>query len=438
MGRTLNRRQFNQAALAAAVAAPFVWSGKARADNDKPVRVGFVGVGTRGTGMLQISLGIKGVHVPAVCDIHAGRADKAASIVERAGQRRPETYTGGETDFRRLMDRDDLDAVFIATPWQWHTPMAVYAMERGKYAGVEVPCAITLEEGWELVRTHEQTGTPCMMMENWSFRRDNLAVLNMIRDGQLGETVHCHCAHSHNCVDWYVGKQWPLEHLKARCADQYPTHSLGPVLSWMDINCGDRFETVVSMATNQWGLTDQLSRQYGKDNPLAKEAFKQGDIVTTLVRTAKGKTVVINNDMQLPRPYDNRWLIQGTRGLYNEQRSAVYLAGEGKSPNPEKWSPFEPYQARYDHMWWRGKDGVGGRFGEAGHGGVDALELYLFYEAVRNHTPTPIDVYDSVVMSVIFPLSQASIAKGSQPVPCPDFTGGKWKTTKPKFAVERI
>lgn len=304
--------------------------------------------------------------------------------------------------------------------------------------GVEVPCAITLEEGWELVRTHEQTGTPCMMMENWSFRRDNLAVLNMIRDGQLGETVHCHCAHSHNCVDWYVGKQWPLEHLKARCADQYPTHSLGPVLSWMDINCGDRFETVVSMATNQWGLTDQLSRQYGKDNPLAKEAFKQGDIVTTLVRTAKGKTVVINNDMQLPRPYDNRWLIQGTRGLYNEQRSAVYLAGEGKSPNPEKWSPFEPYQARYDHMWWRGKDGVGGRFGEAGHGGVDALELYLFYEAVRNHTPTPIDVYDSVVMSVIFPLSQASIAKGSQPVPCPDFTGGKWKTTKPKFAVERI
>jgi len=334
------------------------------------------------------------------------------------------------------MDRDDLDAVFIATPWEWHTTMALYAMKRKQYVGVEVPCAITLDECRQLVKTSEETGVPCMMMENWSFRRDNLAVLNMIRKGLLGEIVHCHCAHSHNCVSWYMGRKWPAQHLLKRCADQYPTHSLGPVLSWMDINCGDRFDTVVSMATGQRGITDQLSRRHGKDHPSAKLDWKQGDIVTTMVRTVKGKTIVINMDMQLPRPYDNRWLIQGTRGLYNEQRDAVYLAGDGKGHAPEKWSPFGPHQTKHEHKWWRGKDSPGGRYGLSGHGGVDPLELTLFYDAVRNKTQTPIDVYDSVVMSCIFPLSEMSIAKGGQPVKCPDFTGGKWEATKPKFAVD--
>ncbi len=430
MAESFTRRQFTTAALAVAATGPFVHATSKGAANPRPVRVGFVGVGGRGSGMLRRTLGIKGVHVPAVCDISAGRAGKAAKMVARAGQKRPETYTKGDTDFKRMMDRDDLDAVFIATPWEWHAPMAIYAMKRKKYVGVEVPCALTLDECWQLVKTSEETGIPCMMMENWSFRRDNLAVLNMIRKGLFGEIVHCHCAHSHNCVNWYMGRKWASEHLLKRCADQYPTHSLGPVLSWMDINCGDRLDTVVSMATNQRGITDQLSRRHGKDHALAKQDWKQGDIVTTMVRTVKGKTIVINMDMQLPRPYDNRWLIQGTRGLYNEQRNAVYLAGDGKGHAPEKWSPFGPHQTKHEHKWWRGKGGSGG------HGGVDPLELTLFYDAVRNKTQTPIDVYDSVVMSCIFPLSEMSIAKGSQPIKCPDFTSGKWETTKPKFAVE--
>ena len=436
MTESLTRRQFTTAAAAIAATGSFARAAPGGAASPRPVRVGFVGVGGRGGGMLRYSLGIKGVRVPAVCDINAARAGNAAKMVERAGQKRPETYVKGDTDFRRMMDRDDLDAVYIATPWEWHAPMAVHAMKRKQYVGVEVPCAITLDECRQLVKTSEETGIPCMMMENWSFRRDNLAVLNMIRKGLLGEIVHCHCAHSHNCVSWYTGKKWPAKHLLKRCADQYPTHSLGPVLSWMDINCGDRLDTVVSMATNQWGITDQLSRRHGKDHPTAKLDWKQGDIVTTMVRTVKGKTIVINMDMQLPRPYDNRWLIQGTRGLYNEQRDAVYLAGGGRGHAPEKWSPFGPHQTRYEHKWWRGKDSPGGRYGLSGHGGVDPLELTLFFEAVRNKTQTPIDVYDSVVMSCIFPLSEISIARGSQPVKCPDFTSGKWKTTKPKFAVD--
>jgi hypothetical protein len=259
-------------------------------------------------------------------------------------------------------------------------------------------------------------------------------VLNMIRKGLFGEIVHCHCAHSHNCIDWYFNSaKWSSDFLLKRNADQYPTHSLGPVLSWMDINCGDRFDYAVSMASRSLGINDQLERKYGKEHPLVKQSYAQGDIVTTMVKTVKGNTIVIAMDMQLPRPYDNRWTIQGTRGLYNEQRNAVYI--EGVSPNRETWEPFPPYQKKYDHPWYADNTVAGAT---AGHGGPDVLELQEFIRAVRDKTPTPLDIYDSVVMSVIVPLSEQSIAAGSLPVKCPDFTQGKWKTKKPYFALERV
>jgi len=285
------------------------------------VRVGIVGVGGRGNSLLGNLLQMKSdVEVRAVCDIHRSRAEGARARVAQAGSPKPEAYFGDEYVWKKFMDRDDLDAVIVATYWEWHTPMAVYAMKTGKYVGVEVPAAYTLEECWELVNTYEQTGVPCMMLENWSFRSDNLAVLNMIRMGLLGEIMHCHCAHSHDCIDhWFFDRQtgkdrWPAKYLVEHNRDQYPTHQLGPVISWMDINRGDAFDYVTATA-----------EKFGPDHPNARRKFAQGDIVTTVVRTKKGKSIVINYDMQLPRPYDNRWLIQGTRGLYNEQREAVYL-----------------------------------------------------------------------------------------------------------------
>ncbi len=437
ISQTFVRRDFLKTGVAAAglMLAPAA-AGFAAEDDKKPVRVGSVGVGNRGTSLLKALLSLEGVEVPAVCDIDLAAADRASKLLVKRGRKAPELYTKGDEDFRRLMRRGDLDAVLIATPWEWHTPMAVEAMKQGKYAGVEVPCAIELDQCWELVRTHEATGVPCMMLENWSFRRDNLAVLNMIRAGLFGEIVHCHCAHSHNCIHWYFDAQgrprWSGNHLLNRNADQYPTHSLGPVLSWMDINCGDRFDYLVSMSTRTLGIKDQLERKYGKDHPPAKLPYKQGDIVTTMVKTVKGNTIVIANDMQLPRPYDNRWLIQGTRGLYNEQRDAVYI--EGVSPKHEEWEPFGPYQKKYEHALWKNSSA---ELLRQGHGGTDSIELREFIRSVRAKTPTPIDVYDSVTMSVVVPLSARSLAAGSQPVECPDFTAGKWRATRPKFAVER-
>lgn len=400
------------------------------------VRFGIVGCGGRGRGLLGVLLGIEGVEVPAVCDVRPESAAAAQDAVEKAGRPRPVAYADSPEDFRKLAARDDLDAVLVATPWDWHARMAVAAMRGGKYAAVEVPAAITVEECWDLVNASEETGVPCMMLENWSFRRDNLAVLNMIRQGLLGEIVHCHCAHSHDCVDhWFFDPQgnirWGGEFLVRRNADQYPTHSLGPVLSWMDINCGDAYRYLTSTATRSTAINQYFARKFGPDHPNARRRYAQGDIVTTVIKTHEGKTIVINYDMQLPRPYDNRWMIQGSLGLYDESRSAVYL--EGRSPRPHEWDPFPPYQERYDHSWWKELPAAQA---EKGHGGTDYLELARFVDAVRRKAQTPIDVYDSVGMSVIVALSEASIAAGSAPVECPDFTRGAWRTRRPTFAVD--
>jgi predicted dehydrogenase len=401
----------------------------------RPVRAGVLGTGWRGNMLLQLLTTLDN-EVPAVFDPSPEQVAAAQAIVEKAGQPKPEGYSGGDHAWKQLLERDDLDAVVIATTWESHAAMAVQAMKAGKYVALEVPAAITLQECWDLVDTHEETGVPCMMLENWSFRRDNLAILKMIRQGLFGEIVHCHCAHSHNCIFWYFHEdgtpRWSGEHLLRRNADQYPTHSLGPVLSWMDINCGDAFASVSSFATRSLGINRHFAKKFGPDHPAAKRAYCQGDIVTSVVRTHKGNTIAINNDMQLPRPYDNRWMIQGTDGVYSEAQPAIYL--HGVSPKNEEWEPFAPYQDKFDHSWW--KDDARAASEQIGHGGVDYIELREFLRAVRTGTQPPVDVYDSVVMSVVIPLSEQSIAQGGAPVPCPDFTRGKWKTRKPVFAVE--
>ncbi|MBN1441204.1 MAG: Gfo/Idh/MocA family oxidoreductase [Planctomycetes bacterium] len=442
MNRNHSRREFLCVGAAAAAAWPMGARSLApmeetpQKEEARAVRIGVVGVGGRGHGLLRTLLSLAGVEVPAVCDVREDRARRAAATVKESGRSEPEGYSRGPEDYRRLMARDDLDAVLIATPWDWHARMAVDGMKAGKYVGVEVPAAITLDECWRLVDTCEETGIPCMMLENWSFRRDNLAVLNMIRRGLLGEIVHCHCAHSHDCIaEWYFDSdgnpRWGGEFLVRRNADQYPTHSLGPVLSWMDINCGDAFAYLTSTATRSLGINDHFRRKRGPDHPSAQRTYAQGDIVTTVVKTHRGNTIVINNDMQLPRPYDNRWMIQGTLGLYDEARASVYI--DDVSPKRHEWEPFAPYQEKHDHRWWRE---MSEEQRAKGHGGTDYLELHLFVQAVRERSPLPIDIYDSVVMSVITPLSEMSIQRGSAPVECPDFTRGRWKTRKPGFALE--
>jgi hypothetical protein len=438
MNELIHKRDFLKVAGMAAIAAPFIGRGIAdeAGASGKPVRIGFVGVGGRGTGLLANTLAIKNIAVPAVCDVNADAARRAAEIITKAGLPAPELYSQDELHWQKMLERGDLDLVIIATPWKWHTPMAVMAMRKGIVPGVEVPASLSVVECWELVDTSEKTGIGCMMLENWSFRSDNLALLNMVRRGLFGRIVHVHCAHSHDCIDhWFFDRQtgsdrWPAEYLVKYNRDQYPTHGVGPVLGWCDINCGDVFKTIASTATSSLGINDYFARKFGPEHPGVKRKFAQGDIVTSTLKTVGGKTVIINYDMQLPRPYDNRWMLQGTRGVYSEERDSLYL--EGKSPADQQWESFKPYHAEYLHKWWKETGGGGG------HGGVDGLELNLLIEAVRNQQPLPLDVYDSVVMSAIVELSGLSIAKGGVPVEFPDFTRGRWRTTKPKFALDMV
>jgi predicted dehydrogenase len=401
----------------------------------KPVKVGVIGTGNRGTGHVSNLLAIDGIEVTAICDLVESRAMNAASICESAGRKSPSIYFKDKNSYKEMLDREKLDAVIIATYWDSHTPIALYAMNIGTYPGIEVPAALTVDDTWRLVETSEQTGIPCMMLENWSFRQDNLALLNMKRLGMLGEIVHCHCAHSHDCIDhWFFDsitgeKKWPAEYLLNYNRDQYPTHSLGPIISWMDINRGDVFTEIFSTSSASKGINAYFKRKFGENHPNANLTYRQGDIVTSLLRTKAGKTLVINYDMQLPRPYSNRWMLQGTKGVYDEEKSSIYLVED--SPAYHQWEPWKPYELKYNHKWWQSN------FSSQSHGGTDYVMLCKFLEAVKSKGPTPIDVYDSAVMTAVVELSGISIAKNS-PITFPDFTKGKWQTNKPNFALDKI
>ena len=428
----MKRRDFlktNTKALAG-LAVANILPKKSMAEETRPVRIGFVGTGNRGRGLIHNLLNFDNVHFPVICDIDPKALELTQSILKEKGQPQAVEYAGPE-DYKKLMDRHDIDAVLIATPWDLHTPMSVYSMKAGKTVGCEVPIAYTLEECWQLIETWEETGTRCMQLENWSFRSDNLAILKMIRTGLFGTITHAHCAYSHDCIDhWYFEKEtgnarWGAQFLIDHNRNQYPTHQQGPVLSWLDINCGDYYDTITSTATDCLSIYEYFERNF-PDHPNSKQKYKQGDIVTTVVRTKKGKTIVINYDMQSPRPYDNRWTVQGTRGIYNEQRNSVYLTGV--SPQYHNWEPFPPYHEKYQHNWAKSSFG--------GHGGADGIMLAQFVKAVRDDKPLPLGLYDGVLMASIGPLSEMSIAQKSKVIEVPDFTRGKWQSKKLYFALE--
>lgn len=396
------------------------------------VRIILFGAGKRGRKLLSYLLLMDNTEITAICDLEKGPAEEAAKICTDSGKKLPSIYTIGNNSVPEIFDKEKPDAVIITTFWDSHATIALEAMHKGVYTGVDVPAALTVEELWQMVETSEETGIPCMMLENWSFRRDNLALLNMKRLGMFGKIVHCHCAHSHNCIDhWFFDgatgePKWQAEYLVRYNRSQYPTHALGPVISWMDINRGDIFTEIYTITSAPIGINEYFRDKFGEDHPNVKVRYRQGDIVTSLISTRMGKTLVINNDLHLPRPYSNRWMLQGTKGVYDEEKNAIYL--DGISPGYQKWEPWQPYEEKYNHRWWQTD------FPSPVIRGADYIMLSQFIDAVRNHRPVPLDIYDSAVMSAIVELSGISAAK-KMPVPFPDFTKGKWKTNKPYFAV---
>jgi len=399
------------------------------------VRIGFVGVGHQGSAHVRNFLRIPNVEVRAVCDLVPDKVARVQAWVVEAGQPAPAAYDAGPDDYRRLCERDDIDLVFTATPWEMHAPVCLAAMDNGKHAATEVPMAPTLDELWRLVETAERTRRHCVMMENCCYDRTEMMILNMVRQGVLGEPLHAECGYLHDLrelklTDFYEN-EWRVAHSLARNGDLYPTHGLGPVAQWLGINRGNRFDHLVSVATRARGLNLWSAAREGPASEAATRPYALGDVVTTSIRTERGETIVVVHDTNSPRPYSRKILLQGTQGVvrkYPEQKIHI----EGTSP-AHQWEDLAMYRQQYEHPIWRALEEASRG---AGHGGMDYIEDFRLVQCLLDGAPMDMDVYDGAAWSVVSPLSEISIAE-RRVVDVPDFTRGAWPS-RPALGVVEI
>ena len=416
--------------------------------NETKLRLGFIGVGLRGQSHLELALRREDVEVIALCDIQQSMMDGALKLVTKSGKPKPQVILEGPLGYKKLLERKDIDAVIIATPWEWHAVMCLDSMNAKKYVGCEVITGMTVEECWELVHTSERTGMPLMMLENVCYRRDVMAVMNMVRQNIFGELVHLQGGYQHDLREvkfststgddvgvefgekGFSEAQWRTQHSVNRNGDLYPTHGVGPLAMMLDINRGNRFTQLVSYSSKARGLHDYIVKNGGENHPNAKVNFKLGDVVTTMIRTAHDETILLQHDTNLPRPYSLGFRVQGTRGIWMDVNKSLYI--EGQSKEAHRWEDAKEWLDKYDHPLWKkfGSDAAG-----AGHGGMDWFVLNAFVEAAKRKTNTPQDVYDAVTWSAITPLSEKSIQLGGESVEFPDFTKGQWMYRKNDFAL---
>ncbi|MCF6222472.1 MAG: Gfo/Idh/MocA family oxidoreductase [Flavobacteriaceae bacterium] len=413
------------------------------------LNIAFIGVGGRGRSHLKNVCQYKDVEITAFCDIDPEAVTKSQKILRDHSRKEAEVYTGDDHAYLKMLERDDIDGVIISSPWLWHTPMAIAAMRAGKYTGIEVSAANTIEECWDLVNTSEETDVPCMILENVCYARESMAVLKMVREGLFGEIVHATCGYKHDLrhIKFDPGVEfgknakgearWRTEHSLKRNGDIYPTHGVGPVATWFDINRGNRFVSITSVATKSTGLHQYIINhpQGGEDHPNAKLKWKLGDIVTSTIKTANGETIVISHDTNLPRPYSWGFELHGNKGVWGGEYEGrrIYIEGKSEQHQWEIGKDYDKYFKKFDHKLWKEEEA---KAKGAGHGGIDYFTIKQFIESVKNEVQPPIDVYDAAAWSAITPLSEASIASNGSPQFFPDFTRGKWMTNKPIFGLE--
>lgn len=389
------------------------------------VRIAFIGTGLRGRSVLGEFVNVVNVKVVALNDVVKEKAEKAKAIVEKAGQPAPAVYVDGDHGYRELLKRDDIDFVFIATPWEWHVPQSLDSMNAGKHVGVEVPAGYTLQDIWKLVDTSEKTRKHCIMMENCCYGWGELFALNLVRAGVLGTIIHGEGAYNHDLryilFETKDEGLWRRAHHTQRNSNLYPTHGLGPVANYMDINRGDKFDYMVAMSSSAPGLYDYRDAHLAKDDPRMKETYVAGDYNTNLIKTNKGRSILVQHNVTSPRPYDRINLIQGTKGIYRDYPARVYIETEKAD---HRWKDVNEYKAKYEHTLWKEMGDTARKLG--GHGGMDYIMCYRMVQCMREGLVPDMDVYDAAAWSAPGPLSEISVAKGSMPIKFPDFTRGRW------------
>lgn len=398
------------------------------------VKIGFVGVGNQGSSHVRNFLNIEGVEVKAICDIIPEKIARMQEWVVEAGQPIPTGYSRGEQDFVRMCETEDLDLVFTATPWDWHTPVLMAAMKNGKHGATEIPVAVTIDDCWKLVEAAEKYQKHCVMMENCNYDRPELMIFNMVRQGVFGEVINAECGYLHDLRNYKLGGlyegDWRIKHSINRNGNLYPMHGLGPVAQIMDINRGDQFDYIVSMSSNARGLNLYAKEKLGADHKYAKQKYALGDVNISLIKTVKGLTITLFHDTNLPRPYSRKFVIQGTKGISEGWPHRIHI--EGRSP-AHQWEELEKYYEEFDHPLWKT---IGKQAEWAGHGGMDYIEDYRLIQSLRSGTPTDMDVYDAAALSCVSELTEISVANKSKPVDFPDFTRGLWKTREQLPIIE--
>ena len=404
------------------------------------VRIAVIGLG-RGNSAVYRLARIEGAEIVAIDDLVPERIAAAQKNLKDAG--RPEAIAySKEEDWKKICERDDIDLIYNATPWDLHVPIALYAMKHGKHVAIEVPAAMTLADCWALVDTAEETQRHCMMLENCCYDFFELTTLNMARKGVLGDIYHAECAYIHDLrhqldrADGYHNT-WRVDYYTKHTGNPYPTHGLGPVAQIMGINRGDRFDYLTSMSSGEHGLTLYAEEKYGKNSPEAKTAYKMGDMNCTIVKTMKGNSILIEHNVSTPSPYDRLHKLYGTKGYavkYPEQRIAL-------DPKPHEFLKDEEFKAlmkKYEHP-------LSKYIGEyaktvGGHGGMDYVMDWRLIYCLRNGLPLDQDVYDAAAWSCIVELSEKSVQNRSNSVDVPDFTRGAWKTADlwPVIDMEKV
>ena len=458
MPAAFNRRNFIKTSALTGAALTLNNSIKAFSNVKKDkVRMGIIGAGFRSHEHMGNFLQREDVEIVAIADPQQRSIDDALKVFKQYNRPEPAIYKNGDHDYKNLLKRDDVDAVMICSPWQWHSIQAIDAMNAGKIPGVEVCGAIKLQECWDVVNTSEKTKVPLMMMENVCYRRDVMAVLNMVRQGIFGELLHAQGGYEHDLrgvlfndgvtaydsgVEFgknaYSEAQWRTEHNKNRNGELYPTHGLGPVAVMLDVNKGNRLTKLSSVASKARGLHKYIvdHPKGGPNHPNAKVVFKCGDIVNTQLQCANGETILLTHDVSSPRPYNLGFRVQGTEGLWQDYGSGGKNQGfiyfQKQMNHSHKWEDTTTWLTDNDHPLWK-KYGAAAE--GAGHGGMDFFVDHAFIECIKRGVDFPLDVYDYASWYSITPLSEKSIIEGGQVQNIPDFTRGKWKTAKQIFAL---
>ena len=394
------------------------------------VRIGFVGLGGRGYSLLGEVLAVEGARVVALSDPLEAHAQRAKDRVEKAGQPAPTI----ESDWKKLCERTDIDIVYVCSQWKQHVPQALYAMECGKHAAVEVPAATTLADCWSLVDTSERTRRHCVMLENCCYGSGELLALNMIRQGLFGTITHGEAAYIHELRKLLLANEgeglWRREPHITRNGNLYPTHGLGPVAWYMDVHRGDRFTRLVSMSSQSAALPEYRDATLPADDPRRKEVYRCGDMNSSLIQTARGRSILLQHDVVTPRPYSRINLIQGTKGAFCDYPPRIFFDGDG-----HEWKSIDEVKAKWEHPLWKAAGAAALKHG--GHGGMDYIMNYRLIELMRKGAPPDIDAYAAAAWSAPGPLSEISLAWGSIPVPFPDFTRGQWeKSAAPKACLD--